>query len=214
VRTLLLASNKGASDDEKLGAIQEIKRRTGASIAIQRREAVRPELRRMAVWHGRSVAIEAELNILASIVLAIEEIGEYSVDDVAAIGIALRRLVNDLATEGLIGTHWRLSARHESYYEEVSSTPKRGTDAEICEGAQEVSQPLAAKQGWTAQVETKLTVERLVKQGGLSRRERMVIAGVASGYDADEVSARMGIQPSTFRVLKRRALKKIEKIKK
>jgi hypothetical protein len=96
IGNLLVVTDKGASDESKLQAIQEIKKLIKAGIAKGRGHLVKPELRRIVerardsdrkdrepVLAVRTVREIAELNILSAIQLAIEAVDEFTVEDKA-----------------------------------------------------------------------------------------------------------------------------------
>lgn len=212
IGNILLATDEGASDETKMDAYLQVKEITKARMVSVRQHLARHELRDMAKSRGTTVSKVAEENIIAAIPMAIEAVDELTIDDVAKIGWTIRKTVNDLATQALIGPSWRREERHDLFEEDRAELP--GSDARIY-GAmlKKGNKPPTPVEFW--QVETKLHIEQLMKQAKLSPGEAQFMDLLReNGGDESGAARTMRIKPSTGRQFKKRAFDKVRKIKK
>jgi len=218
IRNLLLAIDQDISDAKKLRAARKIKKMVQAGIAKQRRHLVERDLWGMARNHRRTAKKELELLILAAIYGAIEASDEYTADDMVVIESTIRKRVNKLATEGVLGPGWReyknrISFDEESKEEGHAAAINSEIQKEIQKEIQEKGSKLV-KQPKISQIETRLRVRRLLNDANLSLREAKYMALMLRDDDEGGAAIAMGIDPSTGRALKLRAIKKIRKLKK
>ncbi len=101
---------------------------------------------------------------------------------------ALRRLVSRSATESLLGPGWR-----EQFV--------RGTKKHVA----------ATRPDPLAEVETRLQIARLIGKAHLTNRQAQVVGEILKGNSVAAVAKRLGIAPSTARVLCHRALKELQR---
>jgi len=118
IRNMLRATDQDVPDAARLRAARKIKKIVGAGIAKQRRHLVERKLGDLARKHHRTAKKELEMLIISGIYAALEAVDEFTVTDIAGIESTIRKSVNKLATEGVLGPGWREYKNHISFDEE------------------------------------------------------------------------------------------------
>jgi hypothetical protein len=215
--SLLLATDKGASDDSRMRAYQEVLQLTHARIVPERWHLTDPQLKEMANDRRRSFAEEGASNIVSAVMLAIGEVDELTVDDVPAIGSMIRTRVNEIATEAVLGPRWRDYKNHFSLIEirdgDKGESYAAAAESGLLKEIERHGTKLVAQIN-TSEIEAPIILRQMLKRAKLSLGEARAVAKMLKEDRELRAVDAKGTETSTGRVQKQRAINKMRKIKK
>jgi hypothetical protein len=122
--------------------------------------------------------------------------------------VRVRRRVNDLVTEDLLGPEWRRRPVEDRFGLEQALTELFETPLEG-EIAAQLEDPSATDA--FCQVEEHLEIEAMISRASLGPREAEIIAGLQSGERLTEIANRLRIKPGAATVAASRAKRKLQK---
>ena len=199
----MLLRNKGKREDGKIAAAERILEKwLPADLVAQKRKVaigfmLELETSLRAKDHGISLQFEKQRIGKVNLLLAVKDKELRNFNPFAGkevLGI-LRRRLNDLVTEDVLGDDWRRGKK------------------EVPDPDLEVFPFRESPHGRVSFLEAKLDVAKLLNRTHLSNRESQVITLLKLGMTEADIARELGKSPSTIRVLYHRALKKIKKPK-
>jgi DNA-binding CsgD family transcriptional regulator len=187
---LLVVLTPLLSDAKRVLAANRVADQLGRVIHPRRWRWVKPVLHELI--HGPDLKAGLREIILARLFEAAELAANYSLSQGDEVKRQLRRQINDAATKDFLGPEWRRRF-HET----------RDLD--------EMLRPDPLSFQGVSHLETRLTLDRLVRQAHLTRAEAEVFALVRCGATSEEVATQLSKAPTTVRVLLLRSKAKMRR---